>query len=250
MSTDDNKKLPSPPWSDPDSGIKPKYPYVYGERDNNGGYKFVYRDINDYTVASSEEYLPSGSYETIQYDSSKKEIRSSLNSGETRTYTAGGSSEQVDGHVDKSVSSTYRTNVKGDRSDSSGRNNINLTAGQVITAEGPTIKRNYPGSDTISFNSSGGDVVQEHTGNYHESYEKDLVSSVSENYILMVKNGDLATHIQSGNYDTQVKGKTRLFSEDEILIESSTKITIKVGSSTIVVGPSGITINSDRIDLN
>lgn len=250
MTTDRNKKLPKPAWSDPDSGIDPQYPYVYGERDNNGGYNFKYRNVKDHTVASSETYHPSGSYETIQYHPETGEIKTKLNKGDEYIYGLGGVSTHVEGHMDQTVKSTSRTNVSGDHSISVGKNSSVLTSGQSITASGPSITRSVPRSDTISYNSSGGDVINEHTGNYHESYQKDFITAVTKNAIFMVNEGDYAVHVQSGNYDACIKQKARIFADSDILFESKSKITLKVGSSTIEITPNAITVNSTRIDLN
>lgn len=250
MTTDRNKKLPKPAWADPDSGIDPQYPYVYGERDNNGGYNFKYRNIKDHTVASSETYHPSGSYETVQYHPETGEIKTKLNKGDEYVYGAGGVSTHIEGHLDQTIKSTSRTNVSGDNSVSVGRNSTSFTSGQSVTASGPAITRSVPRSDTITYNSSGGDVINEHTGNYHESYKKDFITAVSKNAIFMVNEGDYAVHVQSGNYDTHIKQKARIYADSDILFESKSKITLKVGSSTIEITPNSVTVNSTRIDLN
>ena len=59
----------------------------------------------------------------------------------------------------------------------------------------------------------------------------------------MVNEGDYAVHVQSGNYDAYIKKKARIYADSDILFESKSKITLKVGNQTIVITP-------DRIDLN
>jgi hypothetical protein len=250
MTTDRNKKLPKPAWSDPESGIEPQYPYLYGQRDNNGGYEFKYRNLNDHTVSSSETYLPSGSYETIQYHPETGEVKTRLNKGDEYIYGAGGVSTHIDGHSDTAVKSTSRTNISGDSAVHVGRNSSSMISGQSVTASGPSINRSVPRSDTITYNSSGGDVINEHTGNYHESYEKDFVTAVKQNAVFMVNEGDYAVHVQSGSYDAYIKNKARIYADSDILFESKSKITLKVGGSTIVISPDSIVVNSARIDLN
>lgn len=249
MTTDRNKKLPKPAWSDSESGIDPQYPYVYGERDNNGGYNFKYRNIKDHTVASSEIYHPSGSYETVQYHPEIGEIKTKLNKGDEYIYGAGGVSTHIEGHSDQTIKSTSRTNISGDNSVSVGRNSANFISGQSVTASGPSITRSVPRSDTITYNSSGGDVVNEHTGNYHESYKKDFITAVSKNAIFMVNEGDYAVHVQSGNYDAYINQKARIYADSDILLESKSKITLKVGGSTILITSDAITVTSAAINL-
>jgi len=105
-------------------------------------------------------------------------------------------------------------------------------------------------SESKSYATSQGDVVEEHAGNYHISYEKDFVAAVQSNMITMVSQGDYALNIQAGNYDTQIMQKARIYAADDILIESLTNITLQVGASSITMTPTNITIVSPRIDLN
>lgn len=245
--TDHNKKLPSPPSKEK----KLKYPYYTATQDINGGKTVDSRVPGDLNSIYTEKYSPTGSYESFEYDEERGEIRTKLNAGENREYTAGGSSVTVDGSMDQSVNSSMKVSVVGDVSNESGRNRSEFVNGQTIQARsGPVITRGKPGSNNVTYNSSGGHVVNEHTGNYHESFKGDKVISVTKNNLLMVNGGDHAVHVQSGNYDTQVKGKTRLYSEDELIIESGTKITLKVGGSTVIITSSGIDIDGNRIDLN
>lgn len=245
--TDHNKKLPSPP----SAGKKLKYPYYTVTQDVNGGKSVDSRVPGDANLVYSEKYSPTGSYESFEYDEERGEIKTSLNVGDTRSYTSGGSSVNVDGSMDQTVNSSMRTNVVGDVSNESGRNRTEIVKGQTIQGRGgPIITRGKPGSNNVSYNSSGGHVVNEHTGNHHESFKGDKVVAVTKNHVMMVNEGDHAVHVQSGNYDTKVKGKTRLYSEDELIIESGTKITLKVGGSTVIITSSGIDIDGNRIDLN
>lgn len=250
MSTDDNKKLPVPPWADASSGIEPKYPYVYGERDNNGGHTLKYRSLKEPEKASSEELSPSGSYKTVQYDENKKEIITRLNPGETRTYTSGGTSSHIDGHDDISIKSTQRTTVDGDIGVQTGKDYLIGVHDTYIEAVKDKATGVMGGSESKTYNTSEGDVVQEHSGNYHEAFEKDRVTSVAKNSILMVKDGDHAIHVQSGNFDTHIAQKGRIYADSDILIESKSKITLKVGQSVIIITPDNISIIADRVDLN
>lgn len=247
MSTDPNKKLPETPSASKEL----KYPYFRAEQDVNGNKTVISRIPGDKGSDFSEKYSSTGSYEAVEAHPERGEIKTSLNSGDVMSYTAGGSAVNVDGHHDQSVKSTSRTNVVGDSSVSVGRNSSNFVAGQEVSARGgPQIVRGAPGSDTKTYNSSGGDVVNEHTGNYHEAYKKNLVTSITKNNIVMVNDGDYALHVQSGNYDAHIKSKARIYADSDILIESKTKITLKVGGSTIVITPEGIDADAPRIDLN
>lgn len=248
MSTDHNKKLPIDAWSSGE--IVPEYPWVYGEADALGGHNFTYKNPKKPQENSSQEILPSGSYKTVQYDNNKKEIVTVLNPGETRDYVAGGRSTQTDGHFDVNIESTSRETIKGDKSIQSGKDLLVGVQNQIITASQNEIHGTMGGSESKIYEMSEGDHVSEHSGNYHVAYEKDCVSSVNKNMIQMVQSGDYAMHVQSGNWDSHIAQKARMYSGNDMLIESASKITLKVGSSTIVIGPSSIVITADRIDLN
>ena len=245
---DDNSKLPIDPWSD--GTITPKYGWVYGSADALGGHKFTYRNINEPDKNSSQELTPSGSYKTIHQDADKKEVISKLHPGETRDYVAGGRSEHTDGHKDMSIESTFREVITGDHNFQGGRNGYLGYAENLISGAKNEFKGIMGASESKSYSTSQGDVVEEHSGNFHVSYEQDFISAIKSNMITMVNEGDYALNIQAGNYDAQIAQKARIYASNDILIESATKITLKVGSSSIVVTPANVTIISTRIDLN
>jgi hypothetical protein len=245
---DDNSKLPIDPWSD--GTITPKYGWVYGSADALGGHKFTYRNINEPDKNSSQELTPSGSYKTIHQDADKKEVISKLHPGETRDYVAGGRSEHTDGHKDMSIESTFREVITGDHNFQGGRNGYLGYAENLISGAKNEFKGIMGASESKSYSTSQGDVVEEHSGNFHISYEQDFISAIKSNMITMVNEGDCALNIQAGNYDAQIAQKARIYASNDILIESATKITLKVGSSSIVVTPANVTIISTRIDLN
>lgn len=252
MATDPNKRLPETPSASKEL----RYPYFRVEQDVSGNKTVVSRIPGDKSSDFSEKYSSTGSYEAVEAHPDRGEIRTSLNAGDVMSYTTGGSAVNVDGHSDQSVKSTSRTSVAGDSSTQVGRNGSSMIAGQEMSGRGgPQISRGKAGSsgtgdDNKTYSSSGGDMVNEHTGNYHEAYRKNLVTSVTKNAVTMVNSGDYSLHVQSGNYDAQAKGKSRIYSEGELLIESATKITLKVGGSTVVISSAGIDIDGSRIDLN
>ena len=263
--TDHNKKLPVDPWSSED--IVCKYPWVYGEADNLGGSSFKYRNLNEPDKNSSITMSPSGSYESIQQDSERKEIRTNLNPGETRSYTGGGASIQTDGHTDDNSESTRRTVTAGDEGRQGGKNLYQGFAENVIEGSKNKFTATMGASESKVYETSKGDIVSEHTGNEHKSYEGDKVTSVKGNNINMIQEGDHSLHVQGGNMDTRVEsGKLQIFSGDnmivntaaqatyrsigDMLITSDSKITIKVGGSEIIITSDNITIKSARIDLN
>lgn len=259
MPTDINKKLTKTPWNDPDSGVDPKYPYLRGERDSSGKYEFAYSNPRDMDNVSTEKYESTGSYSTTQgvpLDQKKgnkpiKAIQTSLNVGESRTTTRGGGMNQTEGHSHTGNSSTTLTETDGDNATQTGRDTLSSTARVNINVDGgTTVRKTNPGSGSLDMNITHGDRVESHEGDVHQEFEGDHMTSVRGNDIRMIREGEYGVHVQEGNYDVDIKGLARIFSEDEMLIESLTKITIKVGNSTIILRPDNIELDSPRIDLN
>lgn len=250
---DTNKKLPEHGWDTEE--IVPKYGTTYGKQDILGNHSYYYANPSDAENYSYQKYDVTGSYETLQKDGDKNEIRTSLKTGEIRGYNAGGVSTQTDGHNDVNIESTSRRTVKGDDASSAKRSFKMYQTGQIESVGGYSEKftvgkKNSPLATTKNFVGTDGDEVHEHAGNRHEAFEKDYVQAVSGNKLTMVENGDYGIHVQTGNYDTHIAEKGRIYTENDLLIESGTKIVLKVGNSTIEILPSKVTIISDRIDLN
>jgi hypothetical protein len=229
--------------------IEPTQGNVHGKITHLGGCELCYEDINNPDKYSKLTNLPTGSFETVDMSGDKKEIRNCLFVGETRNYTGGGQSCQVDGHQDNNTESTHRINVAGDFGTSNKTLYHTSTEGSVIAHNRYKKEFVVAASDSKSFMGSFGDQVNEHSGNWHEGFKKDHVQAVSGNKITMV-DGDYAIHAQKGNYDVHIAQRGRMFSTGPMLIESTTLITLKVGASTIVIGPASIKLTSPRIDLN
>jgi hypothetical protein len=244
----DNKKLPETRLDRKE--LKAKHPYTTGYSGFLGDSEYTYASPKEPDNYFVQKTRASGSYETIDYDSSKSEIITQFNPGENRGYCAGGNSKQVDGNDDLNIESTSRTNVYGDRG-------VSCKTSYQVSTEGSVISHNrfkkefvVAASDSKSFTGSYGDQVNEHSGNWHEAFEKDHVEAVKGNKITMIENGEYAMHVQSGNFDTFVNQQARLYAEKDITIESATKITLKVGGSTIEITSGGIKMIAPRIDLN
>lgn len=270
---DTNKKLPEHGWDTEE--IVPKYGTTYGQQDILGSHKFVYANPDEPENYSYQKFDASGSYETLQKDKDKNEIKTNLNTGEIRGYTAGSSSSQTDGHNDVNIESTSRRNVKGDDSSASKRSFKLYQEGEIKAvgsySETFTVgKKNSPLALTKSFNGTDGDQVNEHSGNWHEAFEKDQVAAIKGNKITMVEGGDYAVHVQKGSFDMQVsEGKLHLMSSaDDLIANSNVKVLLEVGSQAkITIDPSTIRLEvgggsyieitsgeikmvSPRIDLN
>lgn len=230
--------------------LKIRYPWIQGSQDALGRMEIRSGDPNYPDEVFEAQVAATGSTTTREYDKENKEYNLSLNVGETRSYTAGSTSVHNDGHSDVNSESTIRQTSKGDSSLNCKTRYTVITEGNVQSVREFCKEFCTSQSESKSFRGTFGDQVNEHSGCWHEAFEKDRVSAISGNDITMVENGDSALHVQSGNYDAHVAQKGRIYTGSDLLIESATKIVFKVGASTITMTPGNIKMISPRIDLN
>lgn len=252
---DTNKKLPEHAWDTEE--VVPKYGTIYGFQGILGEHKFVFSNPAEPENYSYQEVDASGTYKTLQKSKEKVEIQTCLDVGEKRSYCAGGTSNHCDGNVDQKNMSTSRKDTVGDDGESiGGKKFVTHVQGQYRVAGSADAnfvldsQQASPLSKTKSFFATDGDRIYEHDGDDNSAYTGDYVQAVTGNKISMVEKGDYAVHVQKGNYDCHVAANGRIYTDKDLLIESGTKITLKVGGSTIEITPSNITIKSARIDLN
>lgn len=266
--TNKNKKLPIDGVSDDKKVLK--YGYTTGQRDILGSQTIVYANPEEPENYFRLDLEATGSYRTTEQDSSENAHTTSLNTGRTSSYTVGGETTHIDGHKDSSCESTSRENVTGDKGVACKTNYQTSTEGSIIAHN--RFKKEFvvAASESKSFVGSYGDQVNEHSGNWHEAFEKDHVEAVSGNKISMIEKGDFAVHIQKGSYDMQVsEGKLHLMtSADDLIANSNVKVLLQVGTdakvtveptkiklqvgggSYIEITSGGIKMVSPRIDLN
>jgi hypothetical protein len=303
-----NKKLPKCAVNEGD--VKPKYGYVFGEADACGGGHLRYRNPKEHEKTWEQTVKPSGNYQTIQHDQEDNEIMTHLNPGHTRTYTTKGSSHQVDGQIDVNGEKTGSYQFGGDDQFQRKGDHYHGTGGKVLKGSAGGVFEIHTGkgggsgdSGSSGGDSSGGgdsdsgktkynkavngDTVEKNKGNHHSNREGDEVKSITGTKIQMIKEGDYATNVQGGNWDTDISKKARINSGsamllssgdtwdakssksmglqsdtslstkskqgttmqagEEFQINSDQKITIKVGGSSITIEDGTITIKASKI---
>lgn len=230
--------------------LKIRYPWIQGSQDALGKMDISSGDPNYPKEMFEAKVSPTGSTFTREYDEEKQEYSMCLNTGETRSYTTGSSSCHNDGHCDTSSESTIRQNSTGDCGVACKTLYQLAMDDMVKITKGTESKVTTSDSTSMTKRGGFGPLIEDDDGPRHIAVKDDMVTSVRNNNINMVEQGDYALHVQTGNYDCHVAANGRIFSDKDLLIESGTQITLKVGGSTIVIGPSNITIIADRIDLN
>lgn len=167
-----------------------------------------------------------------------------------------GKTETNLGHNDVSHASTRESNYQGKHEESGGdrtaaHDGVNIQASRQsqksVTQEGNG--HHYTKGDQ-SF------VIDE--GGLHYAVTKDFTATSSGTIHLSSQNemsitsdgGNIGISVKSGN-NVQYAGQfTNIVSGQDITINSMTKITLVVGSSSIVITPDNITIKSSRVDIN
>lgn len=227
-----------------------RYGTTFGEASLLGDIKILYANPDYPQDWVNVKVNSSGSYNIREYNDKDNEFNTNLDVGQVRGYVSKSKSAQVDGHIDTNSESTIKQNSAGDFG-------VSYKTGYEVAVAGKnTAIREYnktfttSASESKSFNGTFGDQVNEHSGNWHEAFEKDHVQAVKGNKITMIEGGDYAIHAQSGNLDAHVAEKGRIYTGSDLLIESATKITLKVGASTITITSGNIKMVSPRIDLN
>ena len=187
--------------------------------------------------------LPTGNYSGYGPDGAEVNVTV----GKQHKYNADGHSATTDGHQDSKVSGTKRDTTKGGHHAETAGNQYTAGGGTKIES---TKDSQINQSEGDGFHVTEGNMVTDHTGSVNHNYTGDLVQQVTGNKVDMIK-GEYGVNVSDGNYDIQIDGgKARMWASDDILIESTTKITLKVGGSTIVIEPSVITIKSAKVDIN
>ncbi|CAB4162783.1 hypothetical protein UFOVP787_114 [uncultured Caudovirales phage] len=240
----ENKKLPEKVGP---NKSEPIYPYYRVEETTNGKKTVSYDNPNKPDEAWEFSFGHAGDYETRQFEKDYKGVTTKL-SHQTHSYATEGKSEQVDSHNDRSGEATDNKNVAGDTASASGKTSMEGSQKKVSANKEGSFSSTTEGNSNEFVK---GDKLQNREGSEYNSIEGDEIKSVGGNKIQIIQNGEFQTHVQDGNMDTRVEsGKYKTYSSDEMILESATKITLKVGSSTIVIDTNSITITSSRIDLN
>lgn len=236
---DDNKKCPKSAVDEGD--IEPKYGYISGEWRECGGSNWHYENAEDKDKTFSQKTYASGGYDTIEKNNKKKEIHTSLRSGEVRQYVAGGKSTHVDGHHDINSESTFRVEAAGDIGQASGQNYYRGTNGKVVKLEKDTATVRT-GSEAVSHNG--------YTGTHNSTYEKNKFEHIKENHVSMtekdradVVKGDYA--LNSGkNWDTYIQQKGRIKTGGTFLIKTGETATVNSQSKIVLNSQSDSVVNS------
>lgn len=250
--------------------LKIRYPWIQGSQDALGGMSISSGDPNNPEDLFEAKVAATGSTTTREYDKENKEYNLSLNVGEIRSYTAGSTSVHNDGHSDVNSESTIRQTSKGDSSLNCKTRYTVITEGNVQAVREFCKEFCTSQSESKSFRGTFGDQVCEHSGHWHEAFEKDQVSAITKNKITMIREGDYAIHTQKGNFDLEVtSGKLHLMAKgNDLIANSNVKVLLEVGNqSKVTVQPASIklqvgaasyieitagkiTIKSPIIDLN
>lgn len=252
-----NQKLPEEGRFNQDDSVDPKYPYVGGEVNRLGSEKVRYENPYEPDKAFHASLEVNGSYSINQNHSEDgKEGNYYFSYGEKRSYTSGGASSSSEGSVDKASWGASRDNVMSDKGQSIvGDFHSGVNGNEIKVAQNNQYGDRVNGT---TYKTSDGDIVEAFKGRITRDIEGSKTETISGNKLVMIAksntddegSGEYGIHVQDGNMDTQVDGgKYRVKAGNDITIDSTTKITLVVGGSSIVIEPSKITITSAAVEF-
>lgn len=216
------------------------YPNIYGETGPNGEQNIGSQFGSLETAFTQKTDITSG-YHIVENTADGKNSIQTFEHSNKFSYGSGGTSTHNDGNQASSTKGQTHNVTTGSRGVQTGKDTHEGNGGSKVGGTGGDGSfRNHTGG--TEFVTTSGDHVTQHDGNVHKNLKGDQVDAVAGNKYTIV-NHDYGVHVQSGNYDIKVdSGQFHANSGSDITITSSTKITFKVGQSSIVMTPQGITI--------
>ena len=230
---------------------EPEYPWVSGSSDRNGKFNITYADPDNPGKSFVQEFNYDGSSEQhVTLEGEDMGVRS-VAAHHVRNAASKGTSNESGSHSDDSAGKTGRKTIWAENGTTSGGDSLGGTGGRRVRIAAAGSSENVVGSSGDEYQYTSGDRTVRHDGNQFHHNDQDFMSTTGGTKYEVVKDGEWGLHVQSGNFDIQVdSGQGRMFVQQPLLIESPTKITFKVGGSTITMEPGQITLVSDRIDHN
>ncbi len=197
-----------------------------------------------------------GSHMEFSAVSGRYSVRST---GQYHMAAGKGSSESVEGNKDDRVGGGSRHQVKDDGVSTTGGTTAASAGEQSIATSGKTRTKGTPKDEHSAVE---GDSVGSSSGNSFGQARGDSVTMTKGNTI-HAHEGEHGLYVIDGNgssvyqksykihtgekFKQETIGKHDVKADGDLVIESVTKITFKVGSSTIVMTPSAIHIKSDEV---
>jgi hypothetical protein len=230
----------------PDTQVTPEYPFAKATVNPDGsGY------YEDHTPGyeAFRKFFSDGSHTEVSNSPDGglgREVKAAL--GKVFHNLADGHSHVVGGHSDVNVAGNHRHNVGGDHHEEHAGNKYSATSGHKIESSGGSSIQHT--SDGDKHHITSGNVITDHSGSIHTNIKGDIIEHVGGHGGLIVSGGDYGVNIQAGNIDISSDiGKIHLWSLDELKLESLSTITLKVGTNTIVINQSGITITAAAVSF-
>ena len=230
---DPNKKHPQIPY-------KGKYPYLLVDQGVDGSQRI--RSIQP-GHESYFEVEPAGSYEGHGADGQQVNVTVH----KKHEYGGDGHSSTYDGHTDSKTGATSRSVTMGSSLSETKSNVYQGNGGVAISASRNSRTDMSTGGDRSAV--TKGDVTTDHTGDVHENVKGDVVRQVKGNRVDLIE-GEYGVHNTSGSGDFKFeKGKFRLKAHDEIIIDSDTRIILRVGGVSVTIDPSTIKLLAQAIQM-
>jgi len=217
------------------------YPYVEMSQYRDGSWDR--RDVTPNNEGFAHGHI-SGTYVEHASDGSGRQ----LIANNFHHYTTGGHTETVDKNQHNKIGGSVADHVSQDHYTEHGGDKMHVIGGEGIeTFNGINYSHSTGGHQ---YSSAGDHVSDFNDGNHHHNVAGDSVKYIGGTKYEYIGE-EKGTYLPKGNYDIRLdSGNFQLSTGSNITIKSSTSITLQVGSQSIVISPSGITINGSAINMN
>jgi hypothetical protein len=157
-----------------------------------------------------------------------------------------GRTSDTTGHYDERVGAGHRNQNNSEHHETGG-DSTKATDGSHQQTSSSSAKNYTKGDGHHHMQGDQAFTVEE--GGVHYNVAQDFSITATGNGIHINPSNELSM-IVGGNEGHVVSGKVSYSAGDDITITSGTSITLIVGSSSITMTPSGITIKASRVDIN
>jgi hypothetical protein len=242
----DNAKLPPSPHHNESGTAKTLYADSFQKYEtcHHGTLTSHYRDTGGSNSFNSHAG-PTGDIHYQDENGGEKPISVTAHPGAFRHYV-NNHSDHADGNREAYSGGVHNQGSVGEMSTTT---SDHMTSGTAKTrAELHSNRASIRATSEDIDASSQGITVQSQDGDRYNFHQKDVATTYGGSHYEIVQ-GDHGIHVQgSGNLDYRIEGgKTQIYSGSDMTIISKSKITLKVGSSTIVMEDGKITVTTGSV---
>lgn len=173
-------------------------------------------------------------------------INQTVNADQVNQYNSKGAGRFTDGNINETGEGTRNDVTKGDINNESGGTAYSGSQMSIGGSKGGGASILH---DTV-YTVAKKDIVATVEGSEFSEIQGDNIRSTTGNKYDIVSKGEYGIHVQGGNMDVNVqKSKFKVFSGNHLMLESLTRIQLKVGDCGIIIEPDHIYILGGGVSI-